>query len=402
MSIDYLSIVKQTESLPWCALVTTGRVGTDFFQSLLDSHPQIFMFNGHLFLHDFWTKSYCANYKGDINLEDLIDEFVGNFIYMFKSKYDYKEGKDRLGDSGDKYVDIDIKEFKSHMLNLIKTREVCSKYFLQSAYISYALCLKQDISKKKVFFHHIHHMWKLPLYLKDFPDTKIISMTRDPRATFVSGVEHWFRYAPDTQYCPDRIFVTIDRIIKDASELKKFNNKFAILRLEDLGSEEILTEVCNWIGISYDTCMRKSTWAGLRWYGDRLSTTKPGTDEEGFSEKVITNKWEDKLTAADKYLFNFLFENRLKYFCYSFKQYKGIHHYILSFFTILLPSTYEKIFLLPSHLLKQIKLGKLRDLIKPFYFYCKRVWQYYILYIKKIGNVNPDFTIFGKKFKSDI
>ena len=45
-SMDYAQLWRQVEGLPWCALVTTGRTGTDFFQSLLDSHPEIFVFNG--------------------------------------------------------------------------------------------------------------------------------------------------------------------------------------------------------------------------------------------------------------------------------------------------------------------------------------------------------------------
>ena len=48
---NYEEIWEHTENLPWCALVTTGRVGTDFFQSLLDSHPEIFVYNGILFFY---------------------------------------------------------------------------------------------------------------------------------------------------------------------------------------------------------------------------------------------------------------------------------------------------------------------------------------------------------------
>ena len=46
--VDYEKVWKHVENLPWCALVATGRVGSDFFQSLLDGHSEIFVFNGHL------------------------------------------------------------------------------------------------------------------------------------------------------------------------------------------------------------------------------------------------------------------------------------------------------------------------------------------------------------------
>ena len=59
-SMDYAQLWQQVEGLPWCALVTTGRTGTDFFQSLLDSHPEIFVFNGQLYFHNFWQSSQCV------------------------------------------------------------------------------------------------------------------------------------------------------------------------------------------------------------------------------------------------------------------------------------------------------------------------------------------------------
>jgi len=35
-------------SLPIVSLITAGRTGSDFLQSLLDSHPEVLTFNGHL------------------------------------------------------------------------------------------------------------------------------------------------------------------------------------------------------------------------------------------------------------------------------------------------------------------------------------------------------------------
>ena len=76
--------------LPACTLVTTGRTGTDFLQSLLDSHPQVLTFNGALFFQTFWANSICVS-SGNPDPADLIDEFIGKHIEKLKSKYDLIE-----------------------------------------------------------------------------------------------------------------------------------------------------------------------------------------------------------------------------------------------------------------------------------------------------------------------
>ena len=55
-------------------LLTTGRTGSDFLQSLMDSHTEVLTFNGILFFHDFWSNSKC-NKRYPINLIDLLNEF---------------------------------------------------------------------------------------------------------------------------------------------------------------------------------------------------------------------------------------------------------------------------------------------------------------------------------------
>ena len=48
MAHDYKTLMERLEALPSCTLLTTGRTGSDLLQSLLDSHPEVLAFNGHL------------------------------------------------------------------------------------------------------------------------------------------------------------------------------------------------------------------------------------------------------------------------------------------------------------------------------------------------------------------
>ena len=58
---DRSATMERLLKLPACTLVTTGRTGTDFLQSLLDSHPQVLTFNGSLFFQTFWANSVCVS-----------------------------------------------------------------------------------------------------------------------------------------------------------------------------------------------------------------------------------------------------------------------------------------------------------------------------------------------------
>ena len=116
------------------------------------------------------------------------------------------------------YAMIELTVFHTHCAGLARQRPLSSKNFLKAVYTAYALCLEQDVMKKKLFFHHIHQIHLLDDYLRDFPESKIISMTPDPRASYVSGVKHWHRFSllDDT---PSQVYYCLIRIIEDAQQL---------------------------------------------------------------------------------------------------------------------------------------------------------------------------------------
>ena len=206
--------------------------------------------------------------------------------------------------------------------------------------VRYSLCLGQDIEKKNIFFHHIHHAEKLPSYLKDFPDSKIICMTRDPRANFVSGIQHWRKYDQHSDN-GRHLYYYIKRILLDAYVLDQYNNDYVVLRIEDLGKKQILEKLCAWLGILYEDQLTISTWGGKRWRGDRVSTKE--NEVSGWSAKMLDNSWGKKLSLFDKTLLNFLMNSRLKFYGYQYRE-----NNLLDYFTvpilILLPLSFVENF----------------------------------------------------------
>jgi hypothetical protein len=362
-------------------LITTGRTGSDFLQSLLDSHTEVLTFNAIIWIHDFWKKSKCVS--NNINLSDLIDEFIGLNIEKFKSRYDITERKDCLGDSGNEHIDIDLKDFKSKVQFLLNDFEVTSKNFLLAIYGAYALCLQHDLLKKKILFHHIHHAERLPDYLTDFPDSKIIITSRDPRANFVSGVTHWRKYdsAKDNE---GHLYYYINRIIRDSYSINHYNNQSISIRIEDLGKRCILEALCVWLGINYEDVLEESTWAGLRWRGDRLSENE--SDVKGWSAKMLDNSWETKLSFADKYVLNFLMYDRLKHYGYNVNK---IHFYDYFIVPLLLvkPLSFEYRYFTLKYLKESMNGNYHMNIIRNFVFFSKRVYLFYTVFFRRVfGN----------------
>ena len=97
--INYNKLFLHVKNLKKVLLVATGRTGSDFFQSLLDSHPQILHFTGIWVFHEWWEFAKCKN-----NVIDLINEFIWwscqsrDHITKFRSCYNTLERWDKLGD----------------------------------------------------------------------------------------------------------------------------------------------------------------------------------------------------------------------------------------------------------------------------------------------------------------
>lgn len=378
MADTYKAMMDRLLELPACALFPLGRTGSDLLQSMLDSHPEVLIFNGAMRMYDFLETSLCVM-AGSFDTEDLIDEFIGFHIKTLKSKYNLMERKNQLGDNYDQSIDIDVQRFRSEMAALLEGREVDSRTFLLAVYGAYALCLGQDLSQKKLFFHHPHDFLELPGYLNDFPESKIIGMTRDPRANFVSSIEHHrqFNELVDTDNSTHLIF-QITRILNDGLVFEPYGKDYRLIRIEDLGSTDILKALCRWLNISYDECVTRSTWAGMSWHSDRMSRVNT---EPGFSKAMLENQWEKRLSFIDKYVLNYILNPRLKQYGYSYKKISPISALIVPFL-IPLPLSYELRFMSPAYIRSCIQKRHRKLIPSNGLNYLKRIGLFLKFYVR--------------------
>jgi Sulfotransferase family len=385
----YQAWMKHLESLPVVALITTGRTGSDFLQSLIDSHPQVSTFNGHFAVYsEFFT---CAHTfiveKGDI--DSAADEFIGQYIYKLNSRFDIQEAKDRLGENNDQFFKIDTDEFKQNIVGLLYERDLNSHDFLLAVYGAYSLCLGQDIEKIKVIFHHPHLDYEFKLFYKDFPQTRIIFSTRDPRANFCSHVEHFRQYyqSHDNQ---QHLYNCLKMALEDSEIAQHLGLEYTSTRLEDLPREDIMRELAKWLGVEYKESLLRSTWAGLDWHGDRVS--KKIFKSTGWSETRTENGWSSRLGRMEQYILNYIMNDRLKKYNYQAKPINMFDSLLVGIL-INLPFKYERRFFSPSYVMYVLRSGNnvmfSQMLLSPV-FYWRRIKLCYRFYFR---------TLLGHQFK---
>lgn len=382
-SDQYQSWMNHLESLPVVGLIATGRTGSDFLQSLLDSHAQVATFNGHFAIYtEFFSQSVCLQQKDPV-IADVADEFVGRYIYKLVSRYDIQEGKDHLGETYDRSFRLDTQEFRQHVIGLMEGRKFSTRDFLVAVYGAYGLCLNHNLQAKRVIFHHPHLVEELPGFLLDFPSASLVFTTRDPRANFVSHVEHFRNYYKENDN-EQHIYECLRMMLEDSLPGKRYGVRYTATRLEDLPRESTLIELSQWLGIDFDEILLRSTWAGLDWHGDRLSQKL--FPSKGWSEKRTENNWRSRLGSLDQYIFNFIMNSRLQHYRYEWKAVSWLDA-LAVFVLIPLPMRYERYYFSWSYISYVLREKQrsvcLQILLLPL-FYFRRVALCYRFYLSEL------------------
>jgi len=383
---QYHAWMSRLRSLPMVALVTTGRTGSDFLQSLLDSHPQILTFNGHFAVYsEFFTRALSFKIGG-ARVQDAADEFIGHYLYKLVSRYEIQEAKDRLGKNSDESFSIDTGEFKKHLLGLLEGCSLNTRDFLLAIYGAYALCLGQSIDEARIVFHHPHLDYEFRLFHKDFPTTRVVFSSRDPRANFCSHVEHFRNYyrTHDNQH---HLYNCLKMALEDSALAEELGLDYIATRLEDLPREDTMRELAAWLGVDYRDSMLRSTWAGLDWHGDRISNKAFAAT--GWSEKRTENNWRNRLGRMEKYVLNYIMNDRLGRYQYPVRAVGALDSFLVAVL-IPFPFKYERRFFSPGYIWSMLRGGRnamrLELVLTPL-FYWRRVRLCYLHYLRTLRRV---------------
>jgi hypothetical protein len=400
VTVDYGAGLTHLRALSPVALITTGRTGSDFLQSLLDGHPQVATFNGHFAVYsEFFNIARTFKVDG-ASISDATDEFIGCYLYKLVSRYDIQEAKDALGKDGKQSFTINTAVFKSHLIGLMGSNPLNTRDFLLSIYGAYNLCLGQSLEQLKIFFHHPHLDYEFLSFFKDFPNSRIVFTSRDPRANFCSHVEHFSAYYPSHDN-EQHIFNCLDMLLKHTELGENLGLDYTVTRLEDLPRDVVMRELALWLNIEYRDSLLRSTWGGLDWHGDRISAKR--FSATGWSKNRTENNWKTRLGWSEKYILNYLLYDRLRWFKYAASPRKKLDMFIVPLL-ILLPFRVERRLLNPRKILAIVKNGTLVMRLQLFLFpifYFKRVKLCYKYYYKVLVNYSCDKQWIGQKLNAE-
>lgn len=379
-------VLSKLNSLEVITIVAAApRPGTDFLHSLLDSHPQIISFDGWLNFHEFFEnsisvygfKKYFFKKNDDrfqnINLSDFFYEFAWSHLHKFDSRYDNIELKGNLGPNKNDHNFIDIDKFVKHAVDLLSTSEFSSKNSLLAIYGAISLTRGEPLANKKVLLHNVHLQDHLDPFLVDFPEAKIIACTRDPRVLSTKIIKtlsemELSRYSIEMSRALFKLGIDgIDRIISRGP--KVFVNPLE--RLHN-SPKEVMTNISNWVEISFEESLLQSSWYGKTWNGDILSDNiESAFDPNRYIESQIA--WKQDMYKTESICIELIMRNEMRR-NNNFPEFKYKFWFILAPIFILFPVKYEIL------ILKQIfKSNKFNLMI---YLLINILYRYYRSYKK--------------------
>jgi len=317
------------------SIITRGRSGALFFQSLLDGHPNISTIPGP-FMSDFFNW-YEKN--KNLELKSLINNFINNHNSI-KSKNLENFGFTKMGEKRDKILLINKKNFIKNFLSFFKkNNQLNRKTFFINLHLSYSLTIGHDIKNIDTILYYMHdyNFHNAQLIESDFPKTKFIYMVRETVQTIISIINNY--YDSDMlnlkrSYVIRNPFLLIKRHFYPLTK-KKENHVF--LKLEDLhlNSIDTMRKVCVFLNIKWHDNLLKSTFSKKKWWNYSSSQKI-----SGFNKSIVKEKKIEILSNFNLKVLNSLFYNVNKLFGYEDKS-KKYNILLAIFLMIIVPFKFE-------------------------------------------------------------
>ena len=312
--------MDQLEEKQIVFLVCAGRAGSGFLHSLLDSHPEILMLPMELKFHATWCRLDCDNVE---SIDDMVEKWCGNSKLVR-----FREGihSDRRND---KFTNCEFERFRTKLSLCLKNRSLERHQVFYAIHEAYALAIGQNIDRIKTIVEWPADPSWLENSFEDFPDARIINVTRDFRANYASLKQTYLNTRRSLVDYGSKNFVgkmALVKIIKslyqDARKIaflpQKLEEKnFLTVRLEDLHMdlENSVRVVARWLGIRYQESLLQSTLGGKAWLGNSSYKVKVA----GVDKRILT-RWKSKLSKSEVIIIEYIFQDMLRKYEYSLTQ----------------------------------------------------------------------------------
>lgn len=257
-------------------------------------------------------------------------------------------GLNNLGKNKNKSIKVSKNKFKYFFQKYLKNKEISSKNVLIAIHYAFHKARGKSFKEIKYILFHIHNYEYYKKYLiRDFPNSKLILITRNPlenfwRRAFTNSEIEKKRYDyTDKEYLKNftylnllkQIFLDIDHI--DNSTINKTKN--ILFKFEDLKEKNLLTikKVYKFLGIKFNKNYLMPKFLGLQWWSHK--NYKGYNSKKIFSPKINLDPNDDKkFFPYEKILLKMLFFSFYKKFNYKINLSKL--YFLACFLIIFLPT----------------------------------------------------------------
>ena len=166
--------------LPVTFLMTFGHCGIDWLHSLLNKSQ-----NFNYASSEFYRILYFLDIKNTKDKQKIYDKLKKYFIEVvgFNSKNKQKKIFSKKSELETFLAKLEIR------IDLIRKENFNKKDIFFAIHEAYAEAKKINSNEYEVLVSHEHMPWPLEKITKDFPDSKILMIIRDPRAS-IAGLFH--------------------------------------------------------------------------------------------------------------------------------------------------------------------------------------------------------------------
>ena len=350
-------------------LVAGSRAGAEFFQSMLDGHPQIAQFPGEILLNN---KFFYLFTKKSNEIPKL---FVKSYPHFFNSRLNKIERHDKLGARKNKFFKVSAKKFEKnfhkYMKKFFQNKKISKIDILKCLHLSY---FNNHLNEKKLIVINIHLVECVKKFIKFFNYKKfdILHTIRHPYLGIISPTKNWTEYENGKYFLPNSAFFQINLVVNSIKELTSAKINTYILQLEVMHKfhKIFFKDFCKIYKIKYkNKIFEKTTFNQLQWWGDEISNKYLTGINKNFQIKL-----DDRYLPKNEQLF---FGKLMQKYC-NYYNYK-----------IFLNSKTKNILFFPLKIeifswINALKNKRLLALVSIPFFYIKRLFLINNFFQKKI------------------
>ena len=318
-----MSVDERLERINLIVVQPHGRSGSLFLQSLFDGHPQV------------TTLPHFGPIFGEIaaRIDDPashLDAFIRRGPHLFDSAQGYFGDGTRSvsGAFGSTFSDrlrVDPTVFRSAALRIFRRvgpHPFSRATFFRVVHLAYAECVRGAAPDLKFILYHPHNYAERNELLAAFPHLRFIAMTRDPRQDW----ESWRRVlALRARTSLDRLspvfMLTTGAAYADlVGHLRQTAQELGpdALRVIDLPTlhrlgSTAMHRLCEWLDISYDECLTRSTFNGVAWAGNAADRSI----RTGFQPGTVMDRWRDELPSDEAAVLSSLLSGAIEWLRYE-------------------------------------------------------------------------------------